>query len=445
MILDYLISKYLDGDLSPEEDVHLRELVAADPLARDAFEEAALLHVEMATAGLPEVPADLDLEVRRQVAERMSPQRRTSKPPSDGVREYGRWTAMRVMVTALLLVAALPFGDMTLGPFMPRFERNEQRDVVRLSTETLRTQSTMQPVERAANVPVDFEASETLADIPSSSDVHVAEVRFAAVETAVDVVQGSDAAAAPSRTLYVQDVLSIGGTNGGQSEGGGHSAMSTMLGHIPMYSTSPIEQMRVPARVATSYGLGTIQGGSDVGTVEQLSISIGYGIDDGTSIGLEIGSMQYDVIAIHRGLTGRSSDGDQPVDIETYSLGAQSATPTSHDSKIGAPSRSGDGKVAEFQGRRSVQTMWGAVRLQQDLVSIGPATIIGGVAVGLANDSPMGYGRLGLRCAVFNDATVYVGAQMQWLSLETGGLRATGPQVTLSRVASITFGIGVSL
>ncbi len=445
MILDYLISKYLDGDLSPEEDVQLRELVAADPLARDAFEEAALLHVEMATAGLPEVPADLDLEVRRQVAERMSPPRRTSKPPSDGVREYGRWTAIRVMVTALMLAAALPFGDMTLGPFIPRFETSGQRDVVRLSTETLRTQSTMQPVERAANVSVDFEASETLADIPSSSDVHVAEVRFAAVETAVDVVQGSDAMAVPSRTRFVHDVMNLDEQDNKQLDGGALSAMSTMLGQLPMYGASAIDQMRVPAKIATTYGVGMNQSGVDVGTVEQLSIGIGYGIDDGTSIGIEIGTMQYDVVAMHRGLSGGSGDGDQHVAIETYSLGAQPATPTSHDSKIITPSRSGDGRVAEFEGRRSVQTMWGAVRLQQDLLSYGRATLVGGVAVGLANDSPMGYGRLGLRYAVFNDATVHVGAQMQWLALETGGLRAAGKQVTLNRVASITFGIGVSL
>ncbi|MBL7999879.1 MAG: hypothetical protein JNL32_14730, partial [Candidatus Kapabacteria bacterium] len=43
MNLDDYISGYVDGDLTPEEDAELRALIAGNPLAKEEFENAALI------------------------------------------------------------------------------------------------------------------------------------------------------------------------------------------------------------------------------------------------------------------------------------------------------------------------------------------------------------------------------------------------------------------
>ena len=67
MIIEQLISNYLDGDLSPEQDQELRELVAADPAARKLFDEAVLVHIAMRCEDETEVPEDLRADVFSQI------------------------------------------------------------------------------------------------------------------------------------------------------------------------------------------------------------------------------------------------------------------------------------------------------------------------------------------------------------------------------------------
>ena len=67
MIIEQLISNYLDGDLTPEQDQELRELVAADPAARKLFDEAVLVHIAMRCEDETEVPDDLRADVFSQL------------------------------------------------------------------------------------------------------------------------------------------------------------------------------------------------------------------------------------------------------------------------------------------------------------------------------------------------------------------------------------------
>ena len=152
MIPDVLISKYLDGDLSLEEDVEFRAMLAADPNAREAFDSAVLLHIAMRCEDVTTVPSDVEESVLAFIANapltvcaqdqsmRSSSFRGLHSNSQRGglsaytdtdLLSFGRGLETRgaahaapvvrsgvrrvMAAAAMLLVLALPFGDQFLG------------------------------------------------------------------------------------------------------------------------------------------------------------------------------------------------------------------------------------------------------------------------------------------------------------------------------------------
>jgi hypothetical protein len=442
MILDYLISKYIDGDLSPEEDSRLRELVAADPLARDAFEEAALLHVAMATDAVPDVPAAVDIETRALIASRMAAGPGASVPPSSQQQGKGMRVALRVLTMAMLLVAALPFGDMALLPVLPWQRGNAEVAMLDVAAPNQENGKAARPTSahtRGASGDVSAgtqEDAEYPGDLAGSAEVITNSTDVAeALEAIADQAHTSDLARrSVTREVDLGEMPAVA-----EQQPVSVAAMSALMGQQPADGIEPMMLRSLPAKISTMYGVGRASGGPIGSNVEQVSFNIGYGIDDATFIGIEIGSVRYDVATTHRATVGGLNGSDVTPEQPSVSL-APSGLPTDHSgTKVASTNRTGQLAVSEYQSLQSVQSMWGAIGIRRDVLSAGGASLAVGAGVGISENGPVGYGRVSIRYDVWRGTMVHLGGQHQWMAL------GTGTAVPMTRIMSMTFGVGLSL
>ncbi|MGA7991191.1 MAG: hypothetical protein WCC53_07175, partial [Thermoanaerobaculia bacterium] len=107
--LDLLISRSLDGDLSPEEEQQLERLVALDPAAARRKGELAALVADVKALPEPATPFALSTRVNANVAER------AGRPGSLGGR-FGFFPAPGFAKAALVLLAIVGAAIAILRP-----------------------------------------------------------------------------------------------------------------------------------------------------------------------------------------------------------------------------------------------------------------------------------------------------------------------------------------
>lgn len=119
MNLNLLISKYVDGDLTVEEDQLLRRLLSEQPAAKEAFDAATVLHFTMLEdADSVEMPHDLLLETEAKITMKFAAQEAINKAKlaEERARAFRSNISRFGSVTvALLLICTVPFSDMFLG------------------------------------------------------------------------------------------------------------------------------------------------------------------------------------------------------------------------------------------------------------------------------------------------------------------------------------------
>ncbi len=117
MNLDELISKYLDGELTPAEDVELRKLLSEDIAARRAFDSYVLIHAalrEEAKSILPSeelVTRTEDIVLGKIMAEQSSAAAVAAAPRKMRRFAYPALAAVFLLVFAVLLSDSIFFTD----------------------------------------------------------------------------------------------------------------------------------------------------------------------------------------------------------------------------------------------------------------------------------------------------------------------------------------------
>lgn len=107
--LDLLVSRSLDGDLSPEEVQHLERLVALDPAAARRRDELAALVADVKALPEPATPFALATRVNGNVAER-------GGRPGSAVARFGFFPAPGFAKAALLVLAFVGIAIAILRP-----------------------------------------------------------------------------------------------------------------------------------------------------------------------------------------------------------------------------------------------------------------------------------------------------------------------------------------
>lgn len=436
MILDVLISRYLDGELTPEEDAELRSMIAGDVEAKEAFDAAILLHIAMRCEDDTVVPDDVREDTIRAIDIRMSaaPTRKTAS------RSYRAVAALAVT----FLVLCLPFGDTYfnlgsdgVGEFAEQSSAASSPVTTRAGETPRRAagQLTASNPSSAANSVHNGEIIDTTSFDVVTTDVigntNTVESLNSRAEEAVSLDQEGVNTLPVSSLFASADNTPFAPSQPHTSSGPSNSEPSTLA------TPNLLQSKPVDVLITSSYGQSMTGTVSTEGAVTTISAGVGFAMAKNTFMGLELGTMNYATIREHQIMT-RSDDGS-----------AVSARPpmlsSDHVSKLPPTVMPGGTYTTSvYSHAESEGAAWGAAFLQQRLLNLGPAHINGRVAAGVTEDGVLGYGRLGTDIRLFQGVSATIGADASYAPIRQFRQGKMSAQ-TYGLFLSLTYGIQVRL
>jgi len=423
MILDLLISRYLDSELSEEEDRELRSITSSNLEARETFDHAVHLHIAMRCEDpLVEVPADLVHETRSLILDKIDAVAVTKvvTPPVSSSRTMRSVVAM----VALLLILVLPidelqreYGIKNAGS-TPGIAGLEHSDVhpprefrIKSTGSNHRIAESQNEIAQETLAPGSFHSQAVLdvAQALSQRETQsVARPSVARPSVAQSVARPSVAQSAPSVAQRDR-------------------------------SAEPSED--VPLLLTTFY-TSSMQGSLDaVSAITQFSQSIGYGLNEESYVGLEVGAMQYTVDRMMQTTVrtdgGSSAMGREAAIRPASAAGGGKLTPTS------TPTGTFREESTRIVDQQSVA--WGAAFYQRPILSTGAVAMLGRVGVGAAMDGMLAYGRLQAEVHLFPMLSLTMGAEARYAPMRTGAASGQQSGQTYGGFLSMVYGIQLSL
>lgn len=422
MILDHLISNYLDGDLTPEEDLELRRQLAADPGSRERFDAAVLLHIAMRCEDDAPVP-EFDRErTRLAVHERIAADaaRRASAAPHQAALRRVAGPAIRraaSLVTAFLMLW-VPVKDIlrsvpALAPVAEIMVPTDPSEaptsssasaIIRRDRHTDISEPTQRPLSQRSMAVGEAVRSDTEVDGGSASTATHDDVTLR-----VRLVGGADDAALAS----------------GQIDRG-PSALTR--------STQPSTSIML----STYYAQGAAANGRADGAVTQLAQSIGYGISDKAHVGIEIGRMQYDVTVRYASTSGPSVPALSAVDQRPTSDGELGKLP-------GVVTPGGQLERQEFDGTQQSTQIWGAAFYQHEILRTDIVSLRGRFGAGAAQDGLLSYLRVQAETRLTGGIALSLGSEARLAPFKTGAVGGSASSATYGAVFSLLYGVRIDL
>lgn len=454
-----LISKYLDGDLSHEEDNELRRLLSDDSAIKEEFDAATMLHFMMkedAESIVP--PADFILLTEDLILGKyadLSQNITSSQKPNSGTSTSKFVSAVAV----LLLLFVLPFGD-TSHQIIDSFTDTRGEFDLAPSVENAAPRSMIRTGKAVHhNTTAGALRQSTSPSIPSSSlsDGHTAsglehgteDGRLAAAagsnkpDTEQDLASGlglESTPNAPTATIAKHNDYPTDGTTGtapkihvpgiGMSIAGLHS----MLPYIQSEQANSPE-IQVSTFVSTMITLPT----TFTNTTANFSQSIAYSLGDNNRVGMEVGYFGYSYQDGGTVLVPRSG----AVGTSNKTLGMDDPAPGANDVSI---ERSSLNMSAGFDERKVEYSLdknmyWGAAFYEHTLFNTGKISFNGRVGVGGSSDGPMAFSRAFARYNVFSGIALTLGAEANAFMLHAPMI--SGRQFDVSSGVSLVYGMQV--
>lgn len=428
MILDLLISRYLDSELTEEEDRELRSITSSDPEAREAFDQAVLLHIAMRCED-PEVdvPADLVRDTRSLVLDKIDA---LPTPTHIAPKSAARRIRSVAAVVALLLILALPIDELTRQYGVQTAELQQGSVDQRIMEEAKGHQGIVESDNVAAQrAPIVTQPAPQPAPQPILATLSSSSFQSQAIlDVAQALTRPSDARPSVALSSVAQSVA--------QSV-----AIPSVAQSVAQSETSaPAQSEEVPLLLTTFY-TSSVQGSlASVSAISQISQSIGYGLRDKSFVGLEVGAMQYTVDRIMH--TTVRTDGESDVAMRETVVRSSTASggklsPTS------TPAGSYTQVASRIVDQQSVA--WGAAFYQRPIVHLGGMAMLGRVGVGAGMDGMLAYGRLQAEYRILPILSVTMGAEARYAPMRTGAASGQQSGQSYGGFLSMVYGIQLSL
>lgn len=420
MILDHLISNYLDGDLTPEEDVELRRQLAADPGARETFDAAVLLHIAMRCEDDVPVP-DFDRErTRLAVHERIAgdaARRASAAPTATSLRRVAGPSIRRAAsLVASIMLLWVPVKDILrpVPTLMPVAEILSPASASDRSLGTSRDrQSGSGSIDQAMALPA-------AADGGQSSH---AEGAFAPTEESSDAVAANDITLR-MRLLTTSDMTS----NAPAAE----SRERTSAVVAPTSTTSIM--------LSTYYAQGAAADGRASGSVTQIAQSIGYGVSDRAHIGIEVGQMRYDVAMTYASTSGPAASSAAAMVVD------QQPTPDDGLGKLPSVVNPGSSLTpTTLQGVEQTSQIWGAAFYQHEILRTDIVAVRGRLGAGAAQDGLLSYMRVQAETRLTGGIALSLGTEARLAPFRTGAVSGMSTSSTYGAVFSLLYGVRIDL
>lgn len=390
MIPDILVSKYLDGDLSIEEDKELRKRISEDPAAKEAFDAAILIHIAMSCADPIEVPDDTREDTLAAVFARIDSAAAAPLRPSGGGGGFRMQRLMASLVVGLFALT-IPVADV----MMHIAGHAAQANVAAVIDDTQGGSVESVPVRRLGR-----HAGATQVSAPATETDRVSADLSAVERGSMETTESSTAAVPPIASLF--------------------SDMPSGQIHQPEPRRANVDEPPPPplAVVLGTY-VGTGFGGSEptVSNAQIISQSVGFGVGEGLVVGLEFGSISYanDVV------TTANIRRVEPGAIWTGRVPGESGRPSKLD-----PAPTGEFDRGTITTTSTVSRLWGTAFVQKSLVRSGVGELLVRGGVGVDDLGLIGYGRV----------TGQVQLQ-KWVSLSVGAEARTMQGILFNAVVGL--------
>lgn len=422
MIIEQLISHYLDGDLSPEQDTELRQMVAADPSARKSFDEAVLVHIAMRCEDETKVPDGLRAEVFSQVdaIAREDEQLRAATSIS---RQNRSTTLRRVSaIFAILLAFWVPvhesnfgFSDPATISFNAPLAETPSNDAVPLDTRIAGGSSAATVPQLDVQAPQRIERSdaELLASVVQRPIVHENDTMEPQV-TLSSMFKGSGSGSQPP----------IGSADASPTSR--TSPHDTFEGY---YQTGPAY-----VTVSTSYAAGISSSVPTTSNIQQLAASIGFGVTEDDVVGLELGSTSY---SYARTSTLTEQTGASVARMSMVNEGGG-------DSKLASPEHTtGSYETSETSVTGQEQSIWGAAFYERKMLAVDAFNLRGRAGAGVSTGGVVGFGRITGELELTSGVSLVVGAEARAMPFTVGPIQGTGTNKQYGSVFTALTGIHV--
>ncbi len=443
MILDHLISKYLDGELSPEEDSELRRLIAADPLAKEAFDAAVLVHIAMRCEddAIADTPDDVAEEVYDNILAHIDDDEDRRKALPVAVDPAARASRRRVLsLVAAVLMLVVPVGHdwFTTGgdqavilpelPALNAFDEAGHAATTVSRIQTVRTRTDVQSDESGDDDA--FVMSVVNGD--SDTDGGASERRMAAA--------GADDAGrtVPLSVWFGGRTPDVSSTDRDDASVVDPRAACATCGPAKVAVTEADYPMEV--LLATLYTQGMTTSLPSASNVRSISQSLGYAVAPSSVFGLEVGSTSYDVERSHEGSVRIGGTPEGP---------ARAAAPPREDGGI-MKLLPGDSPVGTYFRQTSVsmnseQMVWGAAFLQQSIMNAGGLAVQGRAALGAGEDGMLAYGRIQGEYKLYRSVSLTVGAEARYVPFRTNAIGGVSTSSSYGAIYSLLYGVQIRL
>jgi hypothetical protein len=457
MIPDVLISKYLDGELSLEEDIQFRAMLGSDPEAREAFDAAVLLHIAMRCEDDTTVPVDVEERVlafidaspmyAKHAASSLSEQHELKSSADNNFTsiktqastsargrrarglQTGRVQARRVLAAAaLLLVMALPFGDQFLNiqDALVQLDKVESTDGSSLSVPQGASQErsvVARTVAQRASIGTSEIAEPILAPIDSpdagsiaaansfASTNSIASANSSASTNSFASVRDTKAESSSIRpSAYVAPSLNslFASTD--------LPAAATSTGTHEKSARIAVDEAAIDVLVTTSFSQSVAS--PTEGAVTTVAAGIGYGVSTSTFVGMELGSTQYTRTNETNGLV---DDNGTKIIADIPSTRAARVDHIGRLSKVTAEPNFSPRYRTEVHTSLSPEgTLWGAAFIQHSVIKTSLISMNGRVGAGVGEDGMLTYGRMQAECNLFSSVSLTIGAEARYSPFRTG-------------------------
>lgn len=372
MIPDILVSKYLDGDLSIEEDVELRKRISEDPSAKEAFDAAILIHIAMSCADPIEVPRDVREDTLSVVFARIEASAKTIEVGR--VRKGASVVRPMISGLALLLMAVIPFGDL----FAPRNIDVSGNRAVRPSHGVPTQRGVVEAplsVELAASV---SENTTGPLPVPHTNDL----------EPVVD----------PSINVTKNTASSIP-----------EPMQSDPVGDLPPW-VGEIVSPGLAVILGTYVGTGIGSSNASLSNTAIFAQSIGYQVGENTIVGLEFGSISYENAVSTTANVGNLDP--------SFVSGSRVNQEGGQASKLLPAPPSTYTKVSMSTSQANTR-LWGTAFLQQSLLRTEYGELHVKAGIGVDEVGLMGFGRISGQMRIQSWLAILIGAEARSFSSTT--------------------------
>lgn len=390
MIPDILVSKYLDGDLSIEEDKELRKRISEDPAAKEAFDAAILIHIAMSCADPVEVPEDTREDTLAAVFARIDSAAAAPLPPSGG---GGGLRVQRLMASLVvgLFALTIPVHDV----MMQFAGQADKANVASIIDDAIVGSVEREPVKRHG-----LHAGAALVCAPAEDTGSV------------------------SADLSTDQRGLVGNT---ESSVAVLHPIAALISDMPSGQDQQPDQRRVaideplPPSLAIVLGtyVGTGFGGSEstISNAQIISQSVGFGVGEGLVVGLEFGSLSYASDVVTTANIRRTESGS----VWTGRVPGESGRPSKLD-----PAPTGQYDIGSVTTTSTVSRLWGSAFVQKSLIRSGVGELLVRGGVGVDDLGLIGYGRV----------TGQVRLQ-QWVSLSVGAEARTMQGILFNAIVGL--------